>query len=206
MSTTDERAAALRAELAEIERQEQERAAQERQAAELARREQMAPELAQEASEWEAKANEELEREFPESWKPQKNREHPAQVVGKVIRIEPAIGPSDFGTYSAAIEIVTTAMDRWTVWAPHSGAIYQAMMRLRLQPGEMVAIRYRGKKESQRNPGQSYQDFRLVVLDRENEAGEWIDYEQLTLEAGARERREIGPPVPTDGEHDDIPF
>lgn len=206
VSTTQERAAALKAELAEIEAAEKARAAAERETAELARRKEMAPEKRHEAEQWEERANAALDRVFPDKWEPQKNREHPQQVVGQVLRIDPAIGPSDFGTYSAAIELRTTAGDEWTVWAPHSGTMYAALLRFRVQPGEIVAIRYRGKKDSQRTPGQSYHDFRLVVLDREDESGEWVDYEQL---ARGAEQPQLPPPNqggPATPDDDGIPF
>lgn len=207
VSTTDERAAALKAELAEIEAEEKAKAAAEREAAERARREGLAPELRQEAEKWEEKANAALDRVFPDKWEPQKNREHPSQIVGQVVRIDPAIGPSDFGTYSAAIEIRTTAGDEWTVWAPHSGTMYAALLRFQVQPGEIVAIRYRGKRDSQRTPGQSYHDFRLVVLNREDDTGEWVDY--AALAQGGEQPQLPAPPQENAGSgdpDDGIPF
>ena len=38
-----------------------------------------------------------------------------------------------------------------------------------VQPGEVVALRYRGLKNSESNPGHTYHDIRLVRVDDEDE-------------------------------------
>jgi hypothetical protein len=203
--TAQDRRAQLQAELEELERQEREEAEERRRSEELARREQaLTPEQQQRAEELEAKANEELDREYPQAWKPKANLGHPQQLVGAVIGINPMVGPSpQFGTYSAAIELRTVAGDEWTVWAPHSGAIFSQLVRLKIQPHEVIAVRYRGSRESQ-SSGFTYDDYRLVRVEGDG-AGDpdWIDYDQL---AAQREAPQL-PPAPAATEpDDDIPF
>lgn len=188
-------------ELAEKERAE----AQEQQALKAKEREaQMDPDMRARKAVIEEQANQELDREFPPAWTPHKQgSDHPAQIVGLVERIDPRVGPSrTFGTYSAVLEIRATDGQTWTVWANEQGALYAQMVRLRIQPGEVVAIRYRGKKESEQNPGWSYHDYRMVRVGDDGPA-QPVDYDQLA--------RSHDQPALPEGEaapqpDDDIPF
>ena len=155
----------------------------------------------------ERRADEALDREWPTSWQPHKQgSQDPHKLVGLVTRIDPSVGPSKtFGTYSAVIELKATDSHEWTIWANQGGALYEQLVRLRVQPGEVVAVHYRGLKPSERNPGQSYQDFRLVRVEEDEGEPQRVDYDAL-------ERSEEVPaalPAPqeeTPGGDDDIPF
>jgi len=212
--SAEDRRAALEAELAAI--QETERAAEaERRAAEQAELEaKMDPEQREQKAEIERRAKEQLDREFPPAWMPQKNSQHPDEIIGLVLRIDPRVGPSaTFGTYSAVVEVRTTAGAEWTVWCNESGALYSQLTRLRIQPGEVIAVRYKGMKDSSANPGQSYHDFRLVRVDDEDGGpAAPVDYEALErsraatpaeLEAAGITSKVPGSEAPPT---DDIPF
>ncbi len=202
--TAEQRRLELEQELAKIEAQERPEAEQQH-VAELAEKEaSLDPATREQKLKIEQQASEQLDREFPPVWMPQKDTGHPDTIVGLVLRIDPRVGPSaTFGTYSAVIEVRTTAGTEWTVWCNESGALYAQLTRLRVQPGEVVAIRYRGKKESQANPGQSYHDFRLVRVEDDEGPAAPVDYDAL-------QRGRETPALP-EGEQapkpdDDIPF
>jgi hypothetical protein len=188
--------------LADKEREQRE----ERRRRELAEREaQLDPEQRARKTEIERRADAALEREFPPAWMPHKaGSGHPEKVVGLVLRIDPRVGPSrGFGTYAAVIEIRTTDGTEWSVWANEGGAMYAQLLRLRVQPGEVVAIQFRGKRESEANPGQSYHDFRLVRVDDDDQAAAPVDYDALTR---TTETPALPAPEETPAGDDDIPF
>jgi hypothetical protein len=197
------RAEELRAELAEIERKEAEQAEQQRQQEQVERRERkLTPDQQAEAADLLERANEALERQYPAAWLPHKNQEQPRQIVGKVLRINPRVGPSPvYGTYSAAIEVLTTEHDEWTVWANEGGALYSQLVRQRIQPGDVIGVRYRGKKQSTTSAFE-YQDYRLIRLDDEEQSS-WVDYDQLARE---REQPQLPPAAGETETEDDIPF
>lgn len=195
----------LEAELAALERQEREQAEQQRLQEQAERDARLDPELREQKDAIERLADAALEREYPPAWLPQKASEnnHPDRVVGLVLRIDPRVGPSPaFGTYSAVVEVRATDGREWTLWCNEGGALYQQLLRLRLQPGEVVAAQYRGKRESQRNPGQSYQDFRLVRVDDGESPAAPVDYDALQR---GQEAAALPPPADPP-EPDDIPF
>ena len=115
------------------------------------------------------------------------------------------MGPSKvYGTYAAVIEVRTTDEAEWTIWANEGGALYAQLLRLRLQPGEIVAAKYRGMKASEANVGQNYHDFRLArVGDDDDGPAPPIDYDQLQhgKETPALPAGETAPQT-----DDDIPF
>jgi hypothetical protein len=203
-----ERREELERQLAEIKEQEQ-REKEEKALAEQAEREaKLDPETRAQKEELERRADEALEREFPPAWLPQKDKTHPERLVGLAARIDLRVGPSKvYGTYAAIIELLASDGRRWTAWAPHSGSLYAQLVRQRIQPGEVIAIKYRGLKPSESNPGQSYNDFRLARVDDDKPAGR-VDYDAIQ---SAEE-----PPALPPGEHppantpvepdDDIPF
>jgi hypothetical protein len=195
----------LQARLAELDQQERDDAAEKQRAVEAEREQQLDPVTLKQKQEIDKRADAALDREFPESWLPQKNPDHPRQIAGLVLRIDPRVGPSKgFGTYSAVVEIRATDGREWTAWANEGGALYMQLVRLRIQPGEVIAVRYRGKKESLQNPGQSYQDFRLVrVEDDQDGPAAPIDYDALTK---GQETPALPAPENAPQTDDDIPF
>jgi hypothetical protein len=204
-TTVEQRKRELEAELERLAEQER------RDADERRRREQaeldakLDPATREQKAEIEKRAKEELDREFPPAWMPQKSgSKDPAEIIGLVLRIDPRVGPSKtFGTYSAVIEVKATDGREWTVWANESGAMYAQLVRLRIQPGEVIAIRYRGLKDSSANPGQSYHDFRLVRVEDDQGPAQPIDYDAL-------QRGQATPALPEGDQaprpDDDIPF
>jgi hypothetical protein len=204
-TTAEGRRAELEAELARIALEEQAEA-QERLRLEQAERDQkLDPVLREQKEAIEKRAREALDREYPPAWLPQKSgNDHPAEIVGLVLRIDPRVGPSKtFGTYSAVIELRATDGREWTVWANETGALYAQLVRLRVQPGELVGVRYRGMKESSMNPGQSYHDFRLARVEEEEGPAPPVDYDQLQHGRETPALPEAGQAPPAD---DDIPF
>jgi hypothetical protein len=195
----------LEARLAEIKRQAEEEAAEKQRAEQAEREQKLDPTTLAQKQEIDAAADKALDREYPDSWQPHKTSDHPKQINGLVLRIDPRVGPSKvYGTYSAVIELRATDGREWTIWCNEGGAMYQQLLRLRIQPGEVIAIRYRGKKESLQNPGQSYQDYRLVRVDDDQDGpAAPVDYDQLT-------RGQVTPALPapenTPQSDDDIPF
>jgi hypothetical protein len=203
--TAEQRKAELLAELEQVEREQRE---QERQREEQERREAEAtvdPKQKAIREEIELRAREALDREWPPSWSPQKpNSRDPDELVGLVTRIDPRVGPSKtFGTFSAVLEVKATDGREWTVWCNEGGALYAQLLRLRIQPGDVIAIRYRGLKNSEANPGQQYQDFRLVRVEEDEGEPQRVDYD--ALQRSQDEPAALPPPeeAPPD---DDIPF
>lgn len=201
--TIEERKQRMQAELAELEREQREHAEQERRQRVAEQQAQLDPALAAQANEIEKQARDALDREFPSPWRPHKaDSTDPAELVGMITRIEPSVGPSpQFGTYSAAIEVMTTTGEAWTIWAEHRGVIFNQMRRLRLQPGELIGIRYLGKKHSDAS-GFTYNNFRLVRVDDHTDPAP-VDYDHLTT---ADEQPALPPASNAAAPDDDIPF
>lgn len=203
-SDVDTRREQLAAELARLDEQEQAEADQRRQREQAERDAQLAPDQLARKAEIERLADEALDREYPPAWLPQKENDHPDKLVGAVLRIDPRVGPSKtYSTYSAVIEVRALGGQEWTIWANEGGALYAQLLRLRIQPGEVIAVKYRGLKDSEANPGQTYHDFKLARIGDDEGPGAPIDYDALN--------RGSEPPALPPGEqapvvHDDIPF
>jgi hypothetical protein len=195
----------LQARLAELEAQEREQAAEKQRQEQAEREQQLDPVTLKQKQEIDKRADEALDREYPPSWLPQKHTDQPKQIAGLVLRIDPRVGPSKtFETYSAVLEVRATDGKEWTIWANEGGALYEQMLRLRVQPGEVIAIRYRGLKESQATPGQKYHDFRLVRVNEDQDGpAPPVDYDQLTK---GRETPALPAPENQAQPDDDIPF
>jgi hypothetical protein len=201
----EQRRQELQAQLDQLAAQEKAEAEERRRREQAEREAQLDPALREQKEAIEKRASAALDREFPPAWMPQKTGTgHPDQIVGLVLRIDPRVGPSKtFGTYSAVVEVRATDGTEWTVWCNESGALYAQLFRLRLQPGDVIAIRYRGMKQSQSNPNQSYHDFRLVRVEDDEGPARPVDYDAL-------QRNQDMPALP-EGEEapkpdDDIPF
>jgi hypothetical protein len=193
----------IQAELAQLEQAEHEQAEQRRRQEQAERDAQLDPARREMRAELERRADEELDKQYPQSWTPQKQgSDHPPKLVGLVTRIDPRVGPSaTYGNYSAVIELRDLDEQAWTVWANTGSALYSQLLRLRIQPGEVVAIAYRGLKPSQRNPGQSYQDFKLVRVEDDDGEPAPVDYDALQ-----RQEHPALPPPEQAPPDDDIPF
>ena len=202
-----DRKAELLAELERVEREEREQEEHERgerQRRERDERTELDPKQKAIRDEIERRADEALDREYPPAWTPHKRGSHdPDQLVGLVMRIDPKVGPSKtFGTYSAVLELKTTDHREWTVWCNEGGALYAQLLRLQIQPSDVVAIRYRGLKESDANPGHHYHDFRLVRVEEDEGEPQRVDYDALEKEPTAA----LPPAREEEPAGDDIPF
>lgn len=200
----EQRRQELEAELARLADEEREQADRRRVEEQTQRDAQLDPELLARKTEIERRADEALEREFPAAWLPQKpEKGHPAKLVGLVLRIDPRVGPSAYGGYSAVIEVQATDGQEWTLWANESGAMYAQLVRLRIQPGEVIAVKYKGLKDSEQNPGQRYHDFKLARIDEDETPSAPIDYEALQRN---RETPALPAPEQAPDVDSDIPF
>jgi hypothetical protein len=207
----DRRRQELEAELARLDEDKRQEAEKARQAEQAEREAKLTPELRAEKAELERRADEALDRQYPPAWLPQKDKAHPERIVGLVLRIDPKVGPSPtYGTYSAVVEVQATDAKEWTIWMNYGSALYEQLLRLRIQPGELIGLKYKGKKPSQRNPGQDYHDFKLARVTEHDEPAPEIDYDELKR---AQQPRELPPGdtgSQTEGEtpppDDDIPF
>jgi hypothetical protein len=203
--TIDERERKARAELEKIERERREAERRQQEQQRLEAEQALDPEKRALRDEIERRAKEALDREWPPSWQPHKAESgHPHELVGIVLRIDPRVGPSAaFGTYSATIELKATDEREWTIWANEGGVLHAQLLRQRIQPGELVGVRYLGKKPSQSNPDRSYQDYRLARVEDDAEPQQ-VDYD--ALQRSQNEPAALPPPAEAPDPDDDIPF
>jgi hypothetical protein len=103
------------------------------------------------------------EQELPEAWKPSEAGD---TIVGEFIRLEQGMtvrGP-------AWIVVLKTEDGRERcVWLLHT-VLRKEVARQRPEPGELVLIKYEGKKES--SAGQAYEGYRVLV-DRDEVVADW---------------------------------
>jgi hypothetical protein len=117
-----------------------------------------------------------VERSYPESVTFSEER---PLLVGEFLRLDE--GHTSYGP--AKIAVLRTKDEREVgVWLLHT-ALKSAFARLRPKPGELVAIRYEGKRESA--AGQTYDSYR-VEIDRARGA----DWDALGAEADAEQESE----------------
>jgi hypothetical protein len=158
----------------------------------------------EELREIEQRGREQLDRQYPPMWNPSKNAEHPSEIAAaQVRRIDVNVGPSrDFGTYAAVIEIRDGQGRDWSIWANKPDSpLWHQLFRLKLQPGDVIALRDLGKRPSKRDPSRQVHDVRMVRVGDDN-GPEAIDYDKL-------ERAPQSPPPPERSQSepdDDIPF
>jgi YD repeat-containing protein len=214
--SADERRARLLDELEQIEHEEraeqEHQAARGRQDAEEDRHQEaeqqtaaLRPDQKAVRDEIERRGHEALDRDWPPAWSPHKpGSQHPNELVGMVMRIDPRVGPSKtFGTYSAVVELKATDSREWTIWCNEGGALHAQLVRQRIQPGEVIAVRYRGLKDSEAHPGQRYQDYRLVRVEEDDGEPQQVDYDALER---SKEGPAALPPAKEEAPDDDIPF
>jgi len=103
--------------------------------------------------------SQELEREFPQAWRPEKEGD---QIVGYLIRVETGSTP-----YGPAPVVIVRGEDgaEHAIWL-FSEAVKTGFRRAAPQPGEKIGIRYLGEQEVKHpQPGRknTYHNFRVVV-------------------------------------------
>jgi hypothetical protein len=103
------------------------------------------------------------DQELPESWIP--STEEPT-IVGTFIRLEQ--GPTVRSLAWIAVLKTEDGRER-SVWLLHT-VLRNELARQRPEPGELVLIKYEGKKES--SAGQPYESYRVLV-DREQSVPDW---------------------------------
>jgi hypothetical protein len=103
------------------------------------------------------------EQELPEAWMPSAAGD---TIVGEVVRLEQGMtvrGP-------AWIVVLKTEDGRErSVWLLHT-VLRNELARQRPEPGELVLIKYEGKKEG--GAGQPYEGYR-VLIDRDQAIPDW---------------------------------
>jgi hypothetical protein len=153
----------------------------------------------------EQRGREQLNRKFPAAWNPENNGDHPREIPAAIItRIYPHVGPSpNFGTYSAVIEVRDGQGREWSVWCNKpDGKLWNALLRLRLQPGEVIALRDNGMRPSKWDPARRVHDIDIVRVG-EDAGPQPVDYDKLDSAPATTAQPEAAPaPMPDD----DIPF
>jgi hypothetical protein len=102
------------------------------------------------------------EEELPEAWIPSAAGD---TIVGEFVRLEQ--GPTVRGP--AWIAVLKTEDGERSVWLLHV-VLRNELARRRPESGELVLIKYLGKKES--SAGQPYEGYRVLV-DREQSVADW---------------------------------
>jgi hypothetical protein len=103
------------------------------------------------------------ERRPPESWIPTAEGD---SIVGEFVRLDE--GPTVRGQAHIMVIKTEDGLER-SVWLLHT-VLRNELARQRPQPGELVLIKYVGKKEN--TAGQHYGAYRVVV-DREQRVPDW---------------------------------
>lgn len=136
-----------------------------------------------------ARLAEQAERDFPESWIP--SADDP-QIIGEFVRLDRAT--TRRGEPAPIVVLRTEDGAERGVWLLHI-VLLDEFKRVRPKPGELVAVRYLGKKTSA--AGQSYHGYRVVV-DRTDQGVDWGALDEPSEEGLLDE--------PASDEADDIPF
>lgn len=140
-----------------------------------------------------------LEQERPASWVPKREGD---EIVGELVRFDR--GKTAYGEQVIAVLRTPEGVER-SVWLLHA-VLRQEFAKLQPELGELVLIRYEGKREPE-GDGSSYQHYRLEV---EREDGP-IDWSELGAEAESELNLSTTPGAPLEekadrGADDEIPF
>jgi hypothetical protein len=130
---------------------------------------------------------EELDRGFPEAWRPETAGD---KIIGTLVAVD--VGhTAKYGQKKIAVLEDVVTKERKAVWLMHTALVSQ-FQRAAPAIGEMVAVRYDGKQTSQ--DGQNEYDAYVVRVDRPKDTT--VDWstpgEPLPVTAG---RRSTDPPV-----------
>jgi len=106
---------------------------------------------------------ERAEQEYPESWVPDEAGD---EIAGELVRY--ARGTTSYGEQVIAVLRTPAGVER-SVWLLHA-VLRGEFAKLRPRPGELVLVRYEGKRKSA--AGNSYASYRVEV-DRDEPAPDW---------------------------------
>jgi hypothetical protein len=128
------------------------------------------------------------DQDFPESWIPSAEE---SMIVGEFVRLEQ--GPTVRGPAWIVVLKTEDGRER-SVWLLHT-VLRNELARQRPEPGELVLVKYEGKKES--SAGQPYEAYRVLV-DRDRAAPDW--------DAVDRTSRDGADDAPDEDEGGGVPF
>jgi hypothetical protein len=127
--------------------------------------------------------------DFPEAWIPEREGDEFVGVFRRLDRGHTSYGPCAIAVFAED----GTGADR-AVWLIHT-VLRNELRRVRPEPGELVCIRYLGKRQPV-GGGPAYDSYRVVV-DREGGGLSWDDLEEAGPDAAGQAARTAT---------DDIPF
>jgi hypothetical protein len=138
---------------------------------------------------------ERAKQEYPESWVPDQAGD---EIAGELVRY--SRGTTSYGEQVIAVLRTPEGVER-SVWLLHA-VLRGEFAKLRPKPGELVLIRYEGKRKSA--AGNSYVSYRVEV-GRDEPAPDW---EALGAEPMPEPAEPISPAAPVEPRSDDgdIPF
>jgi hypothetical protein len=156
-----------------------------------------------ETYDWEAAAErlrEQADRGYPEPWLPESDGE---ELLGTVVAIREA-APTKFGP-CPVVEIQGVGGQAFSVWLNHT-VLRRAFERNNVQPGELVLIRYVGRRTPE-GGGNDYADYRLVVDRPIGKTADWRGIAERYGDDVDDDLKRAVPAPPFDpSEADDIPF
>lgn len=104
-----------------------------------------------------AKLHDRLNEPMPETWKPAAAGE---QIVGRFVRLDR--GVTAFGdSWIVVLESLNRPGSFASIWLFHTALINQ-FGKARPQPGELVLVRYEGKRQA-KGGGSEYHDWKVVT-------------------------------------------
>lgn len=122
--------------------------------------------------------------DFPEAWIPEGEGD---ELIGYFQRID--YGNTSYGRCPIAVFADPTTGTERAVWLLHT-VLRNELIRVRPAAGELVAIRYLGRREPT-GGGQAYESYRVVV-DRPASAVSWDDLATDDVPAPAAESAPLG--------------
>jgi hypothetical protein len=150
-----------------------------------------------------AHLHERAEQEYPESWIPEQAGE---EIAGELVRY--TRGTTAYGEQTIVILRTPEGVER-SVWLLHT-ALREKCAALRPAPGELLLIRFEGKRRSA--AGTLYSSYR-VEIERDEPPPDWSAYSEdaghpRTGPAPDEAMRELHAPLPASSStaDDDIPF
>jgi hypothetical protein len=146
-----------------------------------------------------ARLRERAEREFPDSWVPEQPGE---EIAGELVRYER--GTTSYGEQVIAVLRTPDGSER-SVWLLHA-VLRGEFAKLRPRPGELLLVRYEGKRQPA-GGGSAYVSYRVEV-DRDDGAPDW---DEIGAEAQTESKGAEAPGIhePLESAHepaDDIPL